>query len=332
MTQSQASIVCGVDGALASCATIGVAAGFAAGLNARLILVHAVAAPPPVPYGDAGRQELECRRAVRAGHRVLEEAAFGVDALLRVTLGDPVLGLQTVAEEQDAELLIVGSGRHFRLAAALTGNVAARLAAAAVCPVVIVPPGTAGRSAPGGSIICGYDGSPESERALEAAVGLGEAMGFEPLAVFVDPDRSRSAAAPSPVQILRGHPVHALRERAAREDARLIAVGSRGRGTLRGALLGSVSTELAMTAPVPVLVVPPTARVRSVLQVDNQAPVRDDAARDLDRDLARWENDGGLVQQPVTSWSRVGDNADMDARTHLRAVHKARSSVLHSRT
>jgi nucleotide-binding universal stress UspA family protein len=148
----------------------------------------------------------------------------------------------------------------------------ARVAGGAARPVVIVPPGVrgrlAGRATRGGTIVCGYDGSPMSERALEAAVGLGERLGLEPLAVFVDPDRSWTATAPSPVEVLAGDPVSELRERAAREDVRMIAVGARGRGYRSGAPLGSVSATLAATASVPVLVVPPTARVQGVLESD----------------------------------------------------------------
>ena len=50
----------------------------------------------------------------------------------------------------------------------------------------------------------------------------------------------------------------------ARCDARLIVVGSRGRGPVRGALLGSVSASLAASAPAPVLVVPDTAELLGV--------------------------------------------------------------------
>lgn len=46
------------------------------------------------------------------------------------------------------------------------------------------------------------------------------------------------------------------REVAAETGAALVVIGSRGRGTVRGAVLGSVSSELAGTAPCPVVVVP----------------------------------------------------------------------------
>jgi nucleotide-binding universal stress UspA family protein len=265
MTQSRTSIVCGVDGSAGYRVATGVAAKLAAALDARLVLVHAVPDPPVFPYGDAHKRELARGRAVRAGHRLLEAGADDLDAVLRVTLGDPVDGLHTVCSEEDAELLVVGSRCHAGLAGALIGSVSARVASGARCPVVIVPPEAGprfiARGTPRGSIICGFDGSHDSERAMEVAVALAERMGLEPLAIFVDPARRRTASVPSPVEVLTGDPVHELRERATHEDVRLIAVGSRGRSALRGALLGSVSASLAASASVPVLVVPPTARV-----------------------------------------------------------------------
>lgn len=56
-----------------------------------------------------------------------------------------------------------------------------------------------------------------------------------------------------------GSPAAKLLEIAHHEDAELIVVGSRGRGALRSALLGSVSRSLAGQAPCPVLIVTPGA-------------------------------------------------------------------------
>jgi nucleotide-binding universal stress UspA family protein len=55
--------------------------------------------------------------------------------------------------------------------------------------------------------------------------------------------------------------VHELREQGTGVGVQMIAVGSRGRGPVRRALLGSVSARLAATAPCPVLVVPETAEL-----------------------------------------------------------------------
>jgi nucleotide-binding universal stress UspA family protein len=53
---------------------------------------------------------------------------------------------------------------------------------------------------------------------------------------------------------------HALAELTAHEQAALLVVGTRGRGTLRSALSGSVSRTLQQRCSVPVLIVPPQAR------------------------------------------------------------------------
>lgn len=53
-----------------------------------------------------------------------------------------------------------------------------------------------------------------------------------------------------------GEPVHRLIRVAEERQALLLVVGSRGRGALRAALLGSVSLGLCRQAPCPVLVIP----------------------------------------------------------------------------
>jgi nucleotide-binding universal stress UspA family protein len=46
------------------------------------------------------------------------------------------------------------------------------------------------------------------------------------------------------------------------EQADLVVMGSRGRGELKAALLGSVSSKVASNAPCPCVIVPPDARGR----------------------------------------------------------------------
>jgi len=57
-----------------------------------------------------------------------------------------------------------------------------------------------------------------------------------------------------------GDPAHVLAQRSHEAGVELLVVGTRGRGHLKAAILGSVSAELATRAGCPVLVVPPAVR------------------------------------------------------------------------
>jgi nucleotide-binding universal stress UspA family protein len=265
----QNSIVCAVDGSRPSRSAAQVAAQLARKLNLKLILAYATEDRPTFPYGNRPLKELQRRRAIEEGRELLETVAAELPADapdLRVVFGTPVEGLSTVCNEDAAELLVVGSRGRGPLASALLGSVTAQLASTAACPVLVVPaPEAAERflasEASGGTIVCGVDGSPESERALHVAAGLAERMMIELLPVYVDDGKRRHASVgdEGPLHVDYGEPADGLRRRAVGDDGRLIAVGSRGRGALSAAVLGSVSGALAATAPVPVLVVPPTA-------------------------------------------------------------------------
>jgi hypothetical protein len=125
------------------------------------------------------------------------------------------------------------------------------------------------RETKGGSIVCGVDASPESKRALEVAADLGDRMWLEVLPVHVG-DCTR---------------------RAVEHDAALLVVGSRGRGALHSAVLGSVLSALAAAAPLPVLVVPPAARPASRSKGSGEA-------RDWTRD------------RPWEAWVNIGTSTE----------------------
>jgi len=278
MTDTRTSIVAGVDGSPSSRTAALVAAELAVALDRRLVLVHAVHDPPPFPYGDPRVRERERRRAIEGGMRMLEPIAVELDAEAKVALGEPAVTIDEAGYEENAELLVVGSRGRTGLAAALVGSVSQRLASAAARPVVIVPPDAGERflerTLAGGTIVCGIDGSEESKRALDVARRLGERMDLDAVPIFVDPVRDLHDAPQIPVRVEAGDPVYALREQAVQENARILAVGSRGRGAVRRALLGSVSAALAASAPCPVLVVPPTAQL-----TDERDPVIAEKAR-----------------------------------------------------
>jgi len=56
--------------------------------------------------------------------------------------------------------------------------------------------------------------------------------------------------------VLRGHPVLEIQTIATRLDAAMLVIGTRGRGSVKAAVLGSVSRDLLRSAPCPVMVVP----------------------------------------------------------------------------
>jgi nucleotide-binding universal stress UspA family protein len=153
------SIVCGVDGSADSQAALQVAARLASGLHLRLVVAH-VAEPAHIPYaaaapfgGMAGRsavmEEVDTQEENAA--RLLETvvAAVGlVDAERRTAVGVPADCLADVGDEENAELIVVGSRGRGAFKSAFLGSVSNALVGVARCPVLIVPHGATERHEP----------------------------------------------------------------------------------------------------------------------------------------------------------------------------------------
>jgi nucleotide-binding universal stress UspA family protein len=147
-----ASIVCGVDGSADSQAALRVAVRLADRLGLRLVLAH-VAEPAYVPSaaaapfgGLAGRYGVmeAAQSQEEAAERLLEEvvAAAGLaGAELRAGVGVPAERLADIADEEEAETIVVGSRGRGAFRAAFLGSVSTSLVGVARCPVLIVPPG-----------------------------------------------------------------------------------------------------------------------------------------------------------------------------------------------
>ena len=145
-------IVCGVDGSADSQAALGVASDLAARLRLRLIVANVVE-PSPTPYAGASLGGVMPQPQLPAYDRQ-EEAARGLltdlsDAMglkgtdHRVVNGYPAERLADLADEEGAELIVVGSRGRGAFKAAFLGSVSTSLIGVARCPVLVVPPGAA---------------------------------------------------------------------------------------------------------------------------------------------------------------------------------------------
>ena len=178
--------------------------------------------------------------------------------------------LAGLAEELRPAAVVLGSRGMSGLRAAL-GSITDAAVHYSPVPVLVVPPllSAERRAAEIGPVLVGDDGSTGARNAIAAAVALfGER---DLLVAAVDDDQGRAAAehsreAPNAETVVldgvgwprRGERAvsDALTQYAARRDAALIVVGSRGRSAPREIMLGSVAMAVLHHAHRPVLVVP----------------------------------------------------------------------------
>jgi nucleotide-binding universal stress UspA family protein len=150
------SIVCGVDGSADSQAALAAAIDLAARLRLRLIMANVVE-PTHAPYvgsaslgGGMLRPELPTTdQQEDAANELLAElsASMGVEQTdRRVVVGHAAERLADLADEEGAEMIVVGSRGRGAFKAAFLGSVSTSLIGVARCPVLVVPAGAADRS------------------------------------------------------------------------------------------------------------------------------------------------------------------------------------------
>ena len=124
-------------------------------------------------------------------------------------------------------------------------------------------------------IVCGVDTSGAAGAVAGTAQWLASGLGARLLVLHVSEEpasegnaflaslRDGLSLAADDVRQAEGDPSDRLLEAIEQDGAELLVVGSRGRGSIRSAVLGSVSRRLATGATCPVVVVPPEATVQS---------------------------------------------------------------------
>jgi nucleotide-binding universal stress UspA family protein len=236
-------ILVGYDGRPSGRDALALARGLAAIEGAELVLCVALELDPLATPADAYERamaEAEERLTADAS-RVLGETPFR----LRVVGGvSAPRALHEVAEDERADVIVLGSTHRHGLGRVVPGSVAERLLHGAPCAVLVAPSGFADREGfKIRSIGVGYDGRTEAGHAREVAGALAADLNAELTTITVGEDE--------------GDPADVLVSRS--RDLDLLVVGSRGYGPLRHALVGNVSWDVMRKAACPVLVVPRSA-------------------------------------------------------------------------
>ncbi|MFI7602393.1 universal stress protein [Actinoplanes sp. NPDC049681] len=224
----------------------------------------AAGVPSPAVWPDG-----ETERAIDESlHEVVASAAISHPQVqTEISSLQASAALSLVQRSAHAGLVVVGSRGHSAVAN-LLGSVGVAVSAHAHCPVVVVR----GEAAAGGDIVVGVNDSHAAQLALGFAVEQAASRGAtlrvlrarppltglwvespeevqaslnvlrRSLDELLAPWRDKFPQLTMRSEVVTEHPAAALTR--AGSDARLVVVGCRGRGALRGMVLGSVSQHL----------------------------------------------------------------------------------------
>jgi nucleotide-binding universal stress UspA family protein len=207
-----------------------------------------------------------------AAARLLGDDAFEVWPIFGETVAD---GIQALAAERGAGLIVFGSAEHGPIGRVLLGSSAEEAVHGAPCAVAVAPHGLRKHPHIAPNVIgVAFDGSPESIVALDRGHALARVAGaglrviaVEP-SVWTRPIHRNGSLAETLVQhsealgdevvvqhhLLHGDPATELTRES--HQLGLLLCGSRGVGPLRRVMLGSVSAAVMRSASCPLIVMP----------------------------------------------------------------------------
>ncbi|WP_327002192.1 universal stress protein [Dactylosporangium sp. NBC_01737] len=272
--EHQVNVVVGVDGSAQSMEAVEWAAADAARRHRRLQIIHAC--PPHGAHPAPALDEAVAR-------------ARAVSAELSITTSAPVqpAAVALLDASRWADTVVVGSRGLGGFGGLLLGSVGGQLAAHGACPVVVVRGDGRAGGPEAGRVLVGVDGSHDTDRAMRFAFEQASFRGAGLTAVHTyvwpgstgpgdilplvydeddlrDDERRLFAEAVAgwtdkfpDVDVrwcnVRGGAAGVLTRLS--HGAELLVVGSRGRGSFTGLLLGSVSRAMLHHAACPVAVV-----------------------------------------------------------------------------
>ena len=273
--------------------------------DGKLTLAHVLTGPAELQFERGAPAEAEERgsrvqreraeRLLRTARdesgAALEHAEIALESVSSLSVGR---GLHELAESRGADLLVLGSSRRGLLGRVLVRDHTRAVLNGAPCAAAVAPAGYSDYSGNIRRIGVGYDGSLESEHALEVARELAAANDAElsactavsvPLSQFgpgplplsdaintlLDNARERIAALGGvEPHAVYGATVEVLAGYSASLD--LLVVGSRANGPVGRLVHGSTSDELARTARCALLLLPRSARTAARGDSKDQRP------------------------------------------------------------